>query len=230
MKRFYREAAAAQAEDGWTVALDGRPVRTPARAPLVLPSAALAEAVAAEWNAQEEEIRPADMVLTGLANAAIDRIAPDRAAFAAGLARYAETDLLCYRAEAPPSLVARQAAVWDPILDWAAGRYDVAFVVTEGVVHRPQPAATVARISTAYAAFAPLLLAALNSVVTITGSAVLGLAFAEARIGAGELWSAGQLDEIWQAEHWGEDPLAAASREARQRALAGAEALRDLSA
>lgn len=222
MKRFYREAAAAPGDGGWTVTLDGRPVRTPARALLELPTAALAEAVAAEWNSQEVEIKPAEMVLTGLANAAIDRIAPDRAAFAAGLARYAEADLLCYRAEAPPPLVARQADVWDPILDWAARRYDIVFVVTAGIVHAPQPGATLARIGEAYAALDAFRLAALSGIVTITGSAVIGLAVAEGALDAAGAWAAGQLDETWQAELWGDDPLAAAARADRQRALDGA--------
>ena len=222
MKRFYREAAAAEIEGGWTVALDGRPVRTPARAPLVLPTAALAEAIAVEWNAQGEEVRPAEMVLTGLANAAIDRIAPDPGAFAAGLARYGETDLLCYRADGPPPLVARQARLWDPILDWATHRYDVAFTRITGLIHAPQPAATLARIVEAYAALDPFRLAALSSIVTVTGSAIIGLAVVEGALDGEAAWAAGQLDETWQTEQWGDDPLAAAAREERRRALGGA--------
>jgi chaperone required for assembly of F1-ATPase len=222
MKRFYT-AVAVTADHG--VTLDGKPVRTPARAPLVLPTAALADAVAAEWDAQVGEIRPETMVLTGLANAAIDRIAPARADFAAALARYAETDLLCYRADAPAPLVARQATEWDPWLAWAAARYDVGFTVTTGVLHRPQPPATCARLAAAYAAFDAYTLAALAGVVTICGSAVLGLAVAAGALDADGAWAAGQLDEIWQAEQWGEDPLAIAAREDRQRALAASVTL-----
>ena len=225
MKRFYTEAAVTAEAGGWGVALDGKPVRTPARLLLRLPTAALAAAVAAEWAAQTGEIRPATMVLTGLANAAVDRIAPDPTGFSAGLAAFAESELLCYRADAPAPLVARQAAVWDPLLAWAAGRYDVTFVVTAGVLHQPQPLATLARIAAAYAGFDAFALAALNPVVTICGSAVIGLAVAAAELDADRAWAAGQLDEIWQAEQWGEDPLAAAALAGRQRALAAGCAL-----
>jgi len=225
MKRFYKIVAVT---DALGVTLDNKPVRTPARAELRLPTRVLADAVAAEWDAQVGDIKPEAMRLTGLANAAIDRIAPAQADFALALARYAESDLLCYRADEPPELVARQEAVWDPWLNWATARYDVAFEVTSGILHTPQTPATLARIAEAYAAFDPLMLAALNIVVTVTGSAVLGLAFAEHQIDAEALWAAGQLDEIWQAEQWGEDNLAVAAREARQQSLAAAERLRDL--
>ena len=143
MKRFWKDVSIADGE----VALDGRPVRTPGRVALRLPTAALAEAVAEEWRAVGERVDPRTMPLTGLANAAIDRIAPDPARFAEGLARYGESDLLCYRADDPPELVARQAALWNPPLAWARGRYDVGFEVTTGIVHRAQPSATIARNS-----------------------------------------------------------------------------------
>ena len=136
MKRFYKQVSVTP---DLGITLDGRPVRTPGRLPLVLPNAALAEAVADEWREQGEEILPHAMRLTGLANAAIERIAPDLESFAAGLAAYAESELLCYRADAPEPLVARQAAVWDPILAWARARYDVGFVLVEGIMHQPQP-------------------------------------------------------------------------------------------
>lgn len=225
MKRFYTTVAVT---DTLGVTLDGKPVRTPARAELRLPSRALADAVAAEWAAQVGEIKPQAMLLTGLANAAIDRIAPVQGDFALALARYAESDLLCYRAAEPPLLMARQAARWDPWLAWVHRRHDAAFTVTTGIGHMPQPPATLARIADAYAGFDAFMLAALNTVVTVTGSAVLGLAFAGGQIDAAELWAAGQLDEIWQAEQWGEDDLAVAARVARQRSLAGAEQLRAL--
>lgn len=222
MKRFWRNARAVADGANWTVTLDGRPVRTPAREPLLLPTEALAVAVAQEWDAQEDEVKPGAMVLTGLSNAAIDRIALDRPAFAAELARYAESDLLCYRADAPPELVARQVQVWGPILDWAARRYDVAFTVTAGLIHRPQPPATLVRIGEAYAALDAFRLAALSSIVTITGSAVVGLAVVEGALDGEDAWKAGQLDETWQAEQWGDDPLAAAARQDRRAALNGA--------
>ncbi len=222
MKRFYKTVAVTDTQG---IELDGKPVRTPARADLRLPTRALADAVAAEWAEQGAEIRPEAMVLTGLANAAIDRIEPARTAYAQGLAAYGESDLLCYRAEAPPALVALQAEKWDPWLAWATARYDVAFTVTAGIIHAPQPPETCARIAAAYAGFDAFTLAALSAAVTITGSAVLGLAFGARAIAADALWQAGELDEIWQAEQWGLDPLAIPARETRQRALAAAERL-----
>lgn len=225
MKRFYTDAGVVPADGGWGVTLDGRPVRTPARAALVVPARALADAVAGEWTAQVGEIKPATMPLTGLSNAAIDRVGPERESFAASLAAYAATDLLAYRAEAPGPLVARQSEAWDPLLAWATARYDVALVTTTAIQHVAQPPGALARIATAYAALDPFQLAALSLVVTITGSAIIGLAFAEGYIDAAGAWSAGHLDELWQAEQWGADPLAAAAQAERQASLAAAERL-----
>jgi chaperone required for assembly of F1-ATPase len=218
MRRFY---GAVSAEDG-AIRLDGQPVRTPARAVLRLPTAALAEAVAEEWRAQGERIEPRSMPLTGLANAALDRIAPDPAGFAAGLARYGESDLLCYRAKEPAPLVARQGEAWDPLIGWAASRYDVGFAVTAGIVHKAQPAATVARLAAAVAALDPFRLAGLSPLVTVGGSLVTALAVLEAAVAPDAAWKAVNLDEDWQAEHWGEDPLAAQARAARQADWAAA--------
>ena len=218
-KRWYEAVATIDAPGGWRVALDGRPARTPAHTGLLLPTLALAEAVAAEWRAQGERIAPAMMPLTGLANAAIDRIAPERDSFAARLAGYAETDLLAYRADAPAPLAQRQSEVWDPLIAWLGGRYDTALVTTTGLAHVRQPPATLARIAAAYAALDPFRLAALAQVVTITGSAVIGLAVAERKLDAAGAFAAGQLDELWQAEQWGADPLAAAAQAERRAAL-----------
>ncbi len=219
MKRFYRDVAVVTAEGGRTITLDARPVRTPARAPLILPTAALADAVAAEWSAQGDAVLPLTMPLTGLSNAAIDRIAPDRARFAASLAAFAAHDLLVYRAEGPAPLVARQAAVWDPLLAWAGARYDVAFTRTTGIAHVAQPPATLVRLGAAYAAFDAFRLAALNQIVTVAGSAVVGLAAAAGRLDADGVWAVGQLDELWQAEQWGRDPLAEAGHNDKRTAL-----------
>lgn len=213
MKRFYKQVSV---EDG-AILLDGRPVRTPARAPLILPSPALADAIAAEWRAQGEEVDPRSMPLTGLANAAIDRVAPDPAAFARPLAAYAESDLLCYRADAPAELVARQAEAWDPVLDWARGRYDVHFTVTRGVIHVPQPPATVARLGEALLARDAFALATMAPLVTIGGSLVAALALAEGEVEAEHAFDITHLDELWQAERWGEDQLALEARAARRR-------------
>jgi chaperone required for assembly of F1-ATPase len=222
MKRFYKHAAVAGDTAPFGVTLDARPLRTPARAPLALPTRALADAIAGEWQAQGDEIAPRSMVLTGLANAAIDRVAPDPAGFAAGLARFAENELLAYRADGPPPLVARQAAEWDPWLAWARRRYDVDFTLVTGIIHAPQPAATLVRIAAALAALDAFRLAALHPVVTICGSAVLGLAIAEAAIDADTAWTVSHLDELWQAEQWGKDPLAEAGHRERQGELAAA--------
>jgi chaperone required for assembly of F1-ATPase len=219
VKRFYKEASVG---GGNRILLDGRPVQTPGRVPLALPNARLAEAVAEEWTAQGETIDPRAMRLTGLANAAIDRIAPDPAAFAKGLAAYGESDLLCYRAEGPAPLAARQAALWDPILAWARARYDVAFEIVAGVIHRPQPPETVARLAAAVAARDPFALAGLSPLVTISGSLIVALALAEGAIGLDAAWAAAALDELWQAETWGEDAEAKAALAARRADFAAA--------
>ncbi|MFZ5749337.1 MAG: ATP12 family chaperone protein [Pseudomonadota bacterium] len=216
MKRFWTEVAVAAEGDGFGIALDARPVRTPGRVPLALPTRALAEAIADEWRAVDGEIDPRTMPLTGLANAAIDRIAPDTHRFAAGLAAYGETDLLYYRAHEPAELAARQAAAWDPLLDWARGRYDVAFEPVAGVMHHPQPPATVARLADAVAARSPFELAALTPIVTVTGSLVAALALLEGAADRDTVWHAAQVDEDWQAEQWGEDDIAATTRAAHR--------------
>ena len=219
MKRFYK---AASVGEGNAVLLDGRPVRTPGRAPLAVPTASLAAAIADEWNEQSETIDPRAMPLTGLANAAIDRVAPAKDAFAPGLAVLGESDLLCYRAEGPAPLVARQADAWDPLLAWAASRYGVAFAVTSGIVHKPQPPGTVARLAAAVDARDPFELAGLSPLVTVSGSLVIALALAEGAIGLAAAWAAASLDELWQAEQWGEDAEAAKALAGRRTDFAAA--------
>lgn len=217
MKRFWTSAAVEREGALFAIALDGRPVKTPHRNRLALPAAALADAVAAEWNAVGDTLDPRAMPLTGLANAAIDIVARDRSAFAAGLAVYGESDLLCYRAEGPAPLVARQAAAWDPALDWARRRYDVHFELAAGIVHTPQPPATLARLGEAIAARSDFELAALSPVVTIGGSLVLALALAERAFAPDAIWTAMWVDELWQEEQWGADALAVEARDARRR-------------
>lgn len=212
MKRFWKTVTIV---DG-AIELDGRPVRTPARAALTLPTPQLAEAVAEEWRIVGEELDPRAMPLTGLANAALDQIAPNPAPFAADLARYGESDLLCYRAELPEPLVERQAAHWDPLLDWGRARYDVHFETTAGIMHRPQPAATIARLQEVVAALDPFQLAALSPLVTISGSLVAALALLEGAADRDIVWRASQLDEDWQIEQWGEDELATRARNVRR--------------
>ena len=214
MKRFWKSVAI----DGERVVrLDDRPVRTPGRAALALPTDALAAVLADEWRAVGETLDPRAMPLTGLANAAIDRIAAQPAAFAHGLARYGDSDLFYYRADAPRELVERQEAAWDPLLDWARTRYDVHLETTAGVMHRAQPPATLARLAEAVAARDAFHLAALSPLVTITGTLIGALALAEGATDADTLWAAAMVDEDWQAERWGEDTLAAQTRAAKRR-------------
>jgi len=214
VKRFWKDVTIT-ADRG--IALDGRPVRTPGRLALILPTDALADAVAEEWRAVEGDIDPRTMPFTGLANSAIERIAPDPASFAAGLAAWSESDMLCYRAESPEPLVARQAAAWDPLLDWARTRYDVHFTVTAGIVHQPQPPATLARLGEAVTARTPFELAGLAPIVTIGGSLVAALALIEGAASTDAVWAAAELDEDWQAEQWGRDDLSLAALESRRR-------------
>lgn len=216
MKRFWTEVGLAADDGGYGIRLDGRPVRTPGRLALVVPSPALAEAIAEEWRAVDGEIAPAAMRLTGLANAAVERIAPDPTPHVAGIAVFGESDLLCYRAEGPEPLVAREATAWDPLLAWATARYDVHFEVTSGVMHRPQPAATVARLAEAVAARDAFALAALSPIVSITGTLIGGLALDEGVIDPDALWAAATVDEAWQAELWGEDAEASRSLAAKR--------------
>ena len=217
MKRFWKQATVERQSDGFALLLDGKPVRTPAREPLQVPTLALAEAIAAEWNGTGETIDPRAMPLTGLANAAIDRVAPDPKGFAATLANYGESDLLCYRAEAPRELLERQEQAWDSLLAWARRRFDVDFRTICGIVHVKQPEATVQRLADAVSAFDPFRLAGLSPLVTIGGSLVAALAVAEKAMTAGQAWDSITLDEQWEAEQWGADPEAEATVEARRR-------------
>ncbi|WP_294171605.1 ATP12 family chaperone protein [uncultured Sphingomonas sp.] len=216
MKRFWKSAAAVSSSGGWSIELDGRPVRTPARALLQVGPEPLARAVAEEWGATGETVDPRSMPLTGLTNAALDRVQPDAETFAAGLAKYGESDLLTYRADAPQALVERQAAEWDPLLLWARRRYDIDFVVTQGISYVPQPAATVFRLAQAVAAMDPFRLAGLSSLVTIGSSLVGALAVAEEAMAPEQAWSAVTLDERWSQEKWGVDVEAEAALENRR--------------
>lgn len=217
MKRFWKDAAVEPTDGGWTITLDGRPVKTPARNALVVPTPALADAIAEEWRSVGGDIDPRAMPLTGIANAAIDRVAPDAPAFAAGLARYAESDLTCYRATGPGALVDVQETAWDALLAWARHRYDIDFAVTHGVTHVAQPKATVERLTHAVEALDCFHLAGLAPLVTIGGSVVAALAAAEGAITARQAWDSVSIDERWQIEQWGADAEAEATLENRRR-------------
>jgi chaperone required for assembly of F1-ATPase len=228
MKRFWKSVEVEQEGDGFAIRLDGRPVMTPARAPLAVPTNALAEGIAEEWRSTGEDVDPRQMPLTGIANAAIDRVAPDREAFARGLAQYAETDLACYRAEWPPELVEREAKAWDGLLAWARRRYDVDFATTSGLIHVPQQPATAERLGHAVAMFDPFRLAGLSPLVTIGGSLVAGLAVLEKAMSAEAAWDAVSIDDRWQIEQWGSDPEAEAALHNRRRDFLAAARFLDL--
>jgi len=217
VKRFWKEVAVVEEDGDFAILLDGRPVKTPARASLAVPTEALAEAVADEWRSVGETIEPRAMPLTGLANAAIDRVEPNKAAFAEALARYAESDLTCYRATGPQALVAVQDTAWDALLAWARRRYDVDFVTTEGVVHVAQPTATVEQLTHAVEALDAFHLAGLSPLVEIGGSLVAALALLDRAITPLQAWDAVSIDERWQIEQWGADEEAEAAIENRRR-------------
>lgn len=222
MRRFWKEARAVRRDSGWTVELDGRPLRTPAKSELLSPSERLAEAIAQEWAEAGETVDPRAMPLTGLANAAIDHVTPDPDRFAANLATYGESDLLCYRAEAPAKLAEREAAAWDPLLAWARRRFDIDFQLAAGITHVPQPGATVVRLGNAVAALDPFRLSALSPLVTIGGSLVAALAVLEQAVPAEAAWQDVSLDERWQLEQWGSDSEAEAALENKRREFLGA--------
>ncbi|MFW5654079.1 MAG: ATP12 family chaperone protein [Roseicyclus sp.] len=208
-RRFWTEVDVAGGPGAWRVLLDGRPVRTPGRAPLDLPSAAMARAMAGEWAAQDRVIDPRTMPVTRSANSAIDRVVPQKAEVVAMLASYGETDLLCHRAEGPEALVALQSEGWDPILDWAAERLGARLRPTTGILPAEQPPEALARLSERLAAFDAFGLTAVHDLVTLSGSLVLGLAVAEGRVDAETGWALSRIDEDWQIAQWGEDEEAA---------------------
>lgn len=228
MKRVYKRVGTRQAEGGWGVALDGRPMRTPAKNDLVVPREGLAAAIAAEWEAQQGEIRPATMPLTRLAATAIDRTALLRRQVVEEVANYADTDLVCYRADHPPILAARQHAVWQPLIDWAMVRYDAALAVTSGVIPARQSPAVLKALGSAVAALDDFRLTALHSLTAACGSLVIALAVLERRLAAEEAFAASQLDESFQIEAWGEDAEAAARRDFLAADIAAATRFLDL--
>lgn len=218
-RRFYADAAAVAVEDGrFRLALDGRPARTPARNLLAVDSAAVAGAIADEWRAQREVIDPATMPLTRLVNAALDGVAAEPEATRAEVVRYAGSDLICYRAEGPEALAARQSALWDPVLAWARDELGARLNLAAGVMHVPQDDEALARVSQAVAEVpAPLPLAALASATSLTGSALLSLALARGFRPPDEVWDAAHVDESYQAEIWGRDEEAEARLALRRR-------------
>ena len=221
-KRFYKEVATKDEGGGVALLLDGKPVRTPGKTPLVLPTRALAEAVAGEWRAQGERIDPTTMPLTKLANSAIDGVTGCEQAVIDDIIAHAGADLLCYRARGPRGLVEAQETQWDPVLAWAKEALGVPLFLAKGIVHVAQPAASLDRIKETLAGSDAFGLAALHVMTSLTGSALLALAVAQGRMTPEEAWVAAHVDEDWQISQWGEDAEAAARRKNRWRDFAAA--------
>jgi chaperone required for assembly of F1-ATPase len=220
--RFYKEVTVTSVEGGHAVLLDGKAVHTPAKAQLVLPNAALAEAVANEWRAQAAKVDPAIMPLTRIANTAIDRIAASREAVVEEIAAYAKADLTCYRTDAPADLAALQAKTWDPILDWAEQRYGARLGATRGLRFVAQTPEAIAAFERAVAGYDEFGLAALHTAVTLVGSLVIALALAEGQLDAHAAYAAAHVDEAYQSGRWGEDSEAQARHHGRERELEAA--------
>ena len=206
-RRFYASAVVGEADKGFAVLLDGRPAKTPAQQPLVAPTKALAEAVAAEWANQHDVIDPADMPLTRLSNSILDGVAKTPAAVAAQVAAYLDSDMLCYRADAPEGLIARQAAQWDPIIAWARAVLGAEFLVARGVMFVAQPDEAL-RQARAAIPVDPWRLGAVYTITTLTGSALLALAILRRRLDVAQAWGAAHVDEDWNMELWGRDQMA----------------------
>jgi chaperone required for assembly of F1-ATPase len=228
MKRFWNEVSVEQAEDVWRVQLDGRPIKTQGGAPQIVPTRALAELLAGEWSAQGEEVDPAGFPARDMADYAIDMVAPDPAVAAAKIMRYAETDTLCYRADPDEPLHKRQWEVWEPIVTAFEAREGVRVERVSGIVHKPQPTETRARLEARLTALDPFTLAALEAATSLSASLCIGLSALDPEGKPEVLWAAAELEETWQVELWGSDWEAEDRRERRKadflRAVRFAEA------
>jgi len=225
-KRFYNEVGVAEGEGGHAIHLDGRPVKTPAKNSLIVPTARLAELVRDEWASQVEVIDPRTMPVTRLVNTAIDGVATDPQAVFEDILRFSSSDMLCYRAEGPDNLVIRQNENWDPIMDWAANELGARFILIEGVMPQEQPKEAIAAFAVTLRKYdTPIELATLHTVTSLTGSAILALAFAEGRITDQEAWTLAHLDEDWTNEHWGADAEAEHRRARRFEEMQAAAAV-----
>jgi len=216
MKRFWSEVIVETADGGFAIRLDSRPLRTPSKASCLLPTRALAEAVAAEWAVQGATVNSDAMPLTRAANTTIDRVALEYDAVAAVIAAFGQTDLVCYRAPHPQGLVQRQSHAWDPLVAWVARAQGAPLVVATGVMHVPQPPDSLARLGAAVRAHGPWELTALHDLVSISGSLVIGLAVSQGHLDAATAWPLSRIDENWQIEQWGEDTEAATVAARRQ--------------
>lgn len=216
-KRFWTKANVTEISDGFGILLDTRPVKTPAKATLAVPTRAMAEAIAAEWDVQEDEILPLTMPVTRAANAAIDKVTVQHAEVAEIIAAYGDADLLCYRAEGPEELVSRQQEAWDPLLDWAEAQLGARLFPVTGVIHRPQDPRALAALSSRVHAMDPFTLTAFHDLVSLSGSLVIGFAAVMGHRDPVSLWSASRIDETWQQELWGVDDEALQLAQARER-------------
>jgi chaperone required for assembly of F1-ATPase len=207
-KRFWNNATVEPEAEGFAVRLDGRPVRTPSKRLLIVPTLAIAERIADEWRAQGERVDPRTMPWTRSANSALDKVSVQRVAVMDHLSTYAGTDLLCYRAEVPEGLVARQAQTWDPILEWAAERYGARLRTTIGVMPILQDQAALDRLGETMLPMSDFQLTGFHDMVALSGSFTIGLAASQAAFPPLDLWSASRVDEDWQIEQWGEDDQA----------------------
>jgi len=230
VKRFYKTASVSPAGDAFGIALDGRPMKTPQRNPLAVPQAALADAIAAEWMAQGEDIVPASMPLTGLAQGALDQVDSDRDRIVGRIAAFADSDMLYYRADdSQQALIDHQAHHWDPLLDWARQRYDVGFNLIHGIRYTAQPAETITRLTNVVEAQDGFALAAMLSLVGLSGSLVATLALVERIHDIETLWLLVNLEELWQEQQWGQDDQALAARNVKKAEFEAAARFLELS-
>ena len=228
-KRFWKAANAVETTGGFTVHLDGRPVKTPAKTALIVPTRAMAAAIAAEWDAQDGAIDPHTMPVTRSANAAIDKVAIQHAEVAQMIADYGDSDLLCYRAPGPAELITRQAQMWDPVLDWAAEALDARLATASGVMHVPQDGATLKRLADRVHAMDNFALAAFHDLVSLSGSLILGFSAMMNHLPAEGVWRLSRVDEDWQIEQWGVDDEAEAMAATKRSAFLHAKFFYDLS-
>jgi chaperone required for assembly of F1-ATPase len=216
-KRFYKQVAVGESKTGFDIQLDGRAVKTPLKRPFAVPSRDMAHAIAAEWDAQETHIDPSTMIVTRLANTAVDRVRGDERRIVAELQDFAGSDLVCYRAGTPDPLVARQALHWDQVLDWAKATHNVQFICVEGIVHHTQPDTALAAVAGALGAEDEFRLTAIHNITTLTGSTLIAMMTAAGALTGEEAWAAAHADEDWQIEQWGSDEEAEARRAVRKQ-------------
>ena len=222
-KRFWKQAATVARDGGFAIELDGRLVNTPNKTPLIVPAHPMAQAIAAEWDAQPEKIDPLSMPVTRSANSALDKVLPQQADVTAMLPEYGDSDLLCYRAAGPVELIAQQAVMWDDVLDWAATEFGGRLVVGEGVMHVVQDAALLQTLHTQVTAFDNFALVGVHDLVAISGSLILALAVTRGAVSVPDAWAKSRVDEHWQALHWGDDEEASANEALKKQAFEHAE-------